>query len=163
MNELLPMQQLSSELSASPRASMRMHLAFDPRADGGHRTVRFDPGQVMIGRNYHGVKMRLVVPLANYIGVAMMTTTGIAQPTHRICLVHGDKDLCVGLFETADPAKARRMWRAWGRFFGCPLLIGSEETGWWTVEDLCPTPAALTLRPFDRMPRASRRVCHRRR
>jgi len=162
MNELLPMQQLSFELSASPHAFMRAHLAFDPRADGGYRMVRFDPGQVTIERNYLGVKMRLVVPLANYIGVAMITTTGIAQPTLRICLVHGDNDLCVGLFETADPAKARRMWRSWGRFFGCPLLVGSKETGWWKVDDVSLSPTGLTSRPFERAARGFRRGCRRR-
>jgi hypothetical protein len=74
-------------------------------------------------RTVRGTRMRLNLPLGNFLGVALrvLPTPEIGGAV-ALTLEHRDPELTV-LLQLAEADDAIADWRSWGRMLGRPLLI----------------------------------------
>jgi hypothetical protein len=105
----------------APRAAAAYR---DARADGGQRDVTLTNRQVTIGRQVHGVRMKVHVPVASYLGVALgLESTLGGRLCYKVGLRHHDSDLEVLLIETFDEDEAMSMWRGWAEHLSLALIV----------------------------------------
>lgn len=107
--------------------------AADPAADGQTRIVEIDARRVLLRRSVSGVRMRLNLPLAAYLGVSVRLTVDGPDCTERMTLVleHRDTALSVPLQIVSEETVVAD-WQYWGRLLGHKLLV-------WDGERLCET------------------------
>jgi hypothetical protein len=98
--------------------------AEDQAADGATRVVEIDRHRVLVLRTVRGTRMRLNLPLGNFLGVALRTPPAGGAPDAAVALTleHRDPALSV-LLQLAEAHDAIADWRLWGRALGRPLLI----------------------------------------
>jgi hypothetical protein len=101
--------------------------AEDQAADGATRVVEIDRHRVLVLRTVRGTRMRLNLPLGNFLGVAMRALPAEAPPDSAVALTleHRDPELSV-LLQLAAADDAIADWRLWGRALGRPLLIAES-------------------------------------
>jgi hypothetical protein len=133
--------------------------AEDKAADDATRVVEIDRERVLVLRTVRGTRMRLNLPLGNFLGVAMRTPPAGAAAEGAVALVleHRDPALSVCL-QLADADDAIADWRLWGRALGRPLLI-AESGG----ALRSPFPSMGELAIGDAAPRRRRRTALKRR
>jgi len=133
--------------------------AEDSAADGAMRVVEIDRERVLVLRTVRGTRMRLNLPLGNFLGVVMRTLPADAASAGAVALVleHRDPALCV-LLQLAEADDAIADWRLWGRALGRPLLI-AESGG--ALRAPFPSMGALTI--GNAAPRRRRRTALKRR
>lgn len=140
-----------------PFALPARFAARDPAADGRVRNVEIDRDHVLVQRAVAGIRMRLQVPIQDYLGVVVRI-----EPEENGCLAvvlaHRDPALSVTLAAADDCDDLIADWQAWARSLGCPLLIGNGEGGW--REEVSRLGALLVTQPA---PRRRRRSAHARR
>jgi hypothetical protein len=101
--------------------------AEDRAADGATRVVEIDRERVLVLRTVRGTRMRLNLPLGNFLGVAMRALPAEAAQEGAVALTleHRDPELSV-LLQLAEAVDAIADWRLWGRTLGRPLLIAES-------------------------------------
>lgn len=112
------------EMRSGPVSLPIRFKAADATADGQTRTVEIDHGRVLLMRSVRGVRMRLNLPLAAYLGISVK----IESPD-RIALVleHSDEALSIPLQTAGDADSVVADWQLWGRLLGQKLLISDSE------------------------------------
>jgi len=106
------------------KSSAGLLAAPDPRADGASRRVAIDRERVSIRRRYHGIDMRVAVPVAAYQGVTLARASAADATGFEVRLSHRDPDLCVILCLGGDQAEIVTKWRSWAEFLALPALVG---------------------------------------
>ncbi len=102
--------------------------AGDSRSDDRRRSVLLSRDRITIDRSYHGIAMRLCVPVSAYRGVCVGVRAGENGGfVYELRLAHRDPDLSVLLAETQDESLIWAEWRASARFFGLPALIERND------------------------------------
>lgn len=116
--------------------------AADPTADGKTRIAEIDRERVLLLRSVRGVRMRLNLPLAHFLGVSMRAYPGGAEAEGRLALVleHRDTALSVPLQYAAEAEDLDTDWRLWAHTLGRPLLTGAPDD--------VPQPNPVTLVPI---------------
>ncbi len=102
----------------------------DRRADGGARHIRVTRSDILISRRFHGVAMKIRVPVSFYRGVALeVRATAGGGVAYLITLAHRDADLDILLAEVKDGAAVATEWKYWANWLGLPrLAIDDDET-----------------------------------
>ena len=93
--------------------------AYDRRADDRARRVTVTADTVLIERQVDGVKMRVLVPVSAYAGLALARRAAPAAD-YAIVLSHRDSDLCVEVDTAPDLDALRTRLAGWSRVFGKP-------------------------------------------
>ena len=101
--------------------------AADPTADGNTRIAEIDRERVLVLRSVRGVRMRLNLPVAHFLGVSMRAYPGGAETKGRLALVleHRDAALSVPLQYAAGTENLDTDWRLWAHTLGRPLLTST--------------------------------------
>lgn len=96
----------------------------DATADGQTRTIEIDHRRVLLMRSVHGMRMRLNLPLATYLGVSVRITAAGPDCAERLALVleHRDAALSVPLQIVSEETVVAD-WQSWGRLLGQKLLV----------------------------------------
>lgn len=104
-------------------------VAADEAADGQTRAVEIDARRVLLMRSVRGIRMRLNLPLAAYLGVSARLTASGPDCAGRIALVleHSDTALSIPL-QIAGEDTAVADWQRWGRLLGQKLLVWDGES-----------------------------------
>lgn len=105
--------------------------AVDPTADGNTRIAEIDRERVLVLRSVRGVRMRLNLPLAHFLGVSMRAYPGnvAAEGSLALVLEHRDSALSVPLQYAAEAEDLYTDWRLWARTLGRPLLTSAADGG----------------------------------
>jgi len=116
-------------LRLDPHALPVRYRAADAAADERTRVVEIDRERVTLRRSVSGVPMRVSVPVATFLGVAMrMEPPEEAAPAVvTVTLEHRDQGLSVPLFAAPDATDLLAQWRMWARVLGLPLLVAGED------------------------------------
>ena len=103
--------------------------AEDAVADGRTRTVEIDRDRVLLSRTVRGVHMRLNLPLAAFLGVAVRLLPASERGGDAIAIVleHRDADLSVPLHVAAETDYVIADWQLWGRALGKKLLVAEPD------------------------------------
>jgi hypothetical protein len=103
--------------------------AADGTADGASRSIEIDRERVLVRRTVRGMRMRLNLPLACFLGVSLRVVAGDADGTGAVALVleHRDPNLSVPLRVAAKSDDAVADWRLWGQALGRPLLVADGD------------------------------------
>ncbi|MGI3900572.1 MAG: DUF6101 family protein [Janthinobacterium lividum] len=108
--------------------SPEIFQAGDSRADDRCRSVFLARDRITIDRSYHGIAMRLSVPVSAYRGVCVGVRAGENGGfVYELRLTHRDPDLSVLLAEAQDESQIWAEWRASARFFDLPALIERND------------------------------------
>jgi hypothetical protein len=104
--------------------------AEDAAADGRVRMVEIDRDRVLMRRTVRGVRMRLNLPLAAFLGVAvrLMPAQAAGEDAIAIVLEHRDSTLSVPLHVAGDTDDVIAEWQLWGRVL-CQRLLVAECDG----------------------------------
>ncbi len=124
----------------------------DETADGHTRTVEIDNRRVLLMRSVRGVRMRLNLPLAAYLGVSVKLLEAETESGDRIALVleHRDSALSVPLQIEIDANSVVSDWQHWGKLLGQKLLVSDSQGN---LRE--PVPAAGAEKASPRRPRRS--------
>jgi hypothetical protein len=133
--------------------------ADDPTADDATRIIEIDRERVLVLRNVRGMRIRVNVPLDNFLGVAMRLLPGETGADGAVALVleHRDPALSVPL-QLADACDAIADWRSWSRALARPLLVADRDGAL-----RAPFPSLGSLQIATGAPRRRRRTPLRRR
>ncbi len=103
--------------------------AVDPTADGNTRIAEIDRERVLVLRSVRGMRMRLNLPVAHFLGVSVRAFPGNAAAGGRMALVleHRDAALSVPLQYAAETENLDADWRLWAQTLGRPLLTGAPQ------------------------------------
>jgi Family of unknown function (DUF6101) len=102
--------------------------AADERADDGTRTIEIARERVLLLRSVRGVRMRLRIPLAGFLGVAARALVAAdAADRVAITLEHRDPALSIVLHIGEDIDELLHAWQRWGRALDRPLLIAGLD------------------------------------
>lgn len=101
--------------------------ANDGTADGGTRAVELSRDAVEVTRAVRGVKMRLRLPIKEFLGISVRVVAIGGEPRIFLLLEHADDALSVVLQSTGDSAEAAANARQWSRVLGCMLLIAGAD------------------------------------
>jgi hypothetical protein len=103
--------------------------AEDAVADGRTRTIEIDRERVLLSRTVSGVYMRLNLPLASFLGVAVRLVPASARGEDAIAIVleHSDANLSVPLYVAAETDHVIADWQLWGRELGKKLLVAEPD------------------------------------
>ncbi|MEM0906358.1 MAG: DUF6101 family protein [Pseudomonadota bacterium] len=115
--------------------------AGSPRATGGPAVVLpvaltvpdllTGPHKVTVMKDRIVMEPRLgsvsTVPVASYRGVAVSLAGGSGAPSFVLALHHDDPMLSVVLGLSADMAEVARLWQAWAKALGLPLLAIDQD------------------------------------
>ena len=102
--------------------------ADDRRADDRRRNVLLSRDRVTIDRHFHGIAMRLSVPVSSYRGVCVgVRTAETGGFVYELRLAHRDPDLSVVLAEAPDESRIWADWRTSAGYFGLPALIERND------------------------------------
>jgi len=106
--------------------------AVDPRADGASRVVHLSGTRVIIERVLQGVRMRVAVPVAAYVDLAIAVHAPGGSAT--LTLRHEDAELnvVIGSGEAVEMAKSAR---AWSTLTGKPITV---EKAWVSIQNAFP-------------------------
>jgi hypothetical protein len=127
-----------------PRTLPISFSADDASADGRTRTIVIDRHRVLLSRTVRGVYMRLNLPLASFLGVAvrLLPPSGEQDGAVAIMLEHRDANLSVPLCVAEETDHLIADWQLWGRTLGKKLLV-AEDDG--TLREPFDTLGLLTL------------------
>ena len=103
-----------------------LRTAEDGRADDGRRAVTITQNAILIERHVRGVKMRVLVPMAAYVGVVLARRRAPGS-AYAIVLSHRDPELCVEVDAAADCAALTARLPGWARHFGKPAQIAGPQ------------------------------------
>ena len=119
----------SRALRLDPLALPARISAADATADGAARVIEIDRERVLVRRSVRGVRMRLNLPLENFLGVALRVFAGDADAADAVALVleHRAPNLSVPLRLAAETDDAIADWRLWARALGRPLLVADGD------------------------------------
>jgi hypothetical protein len=112
-----------------PRSLPVRFSAEDAVADGRTRTIEIDRERVLLSRTVSGVYMRLNLPLAAFLGVAvrLVPATELGEDSIAIVLEHSDSNLSVPLYVAAETDHVIADWQLWGRELGKKLLVAEPD------------------------------------
>lgn len=105
------------------------HLRFNPANDNG---AQGETKTVTVRRKLDksGVTVKLKVPVAEYIGVAVATRISPeGDLVSSIELVHPDADFNYRVYEEAGNSDVVAEWQNWGRKLRLPLYIRAGDGG----------------------------------
>jgi hypothetical protein len=116
-------------LRLDPLALPVSFAAADDRADARERQVMLDRERVVVRRAVRGIRMRLSLRVADYLGVAirMIPPDTASDGAVAIQLEHRDESLSVPLLVAADSEDVIAEWQRWARVLGLPLLIADGD------------------------------------
>jgi len=119
----------SRGLRLDPRTLPVRFSAEDMAADGRTRTVEIDRERVLLSRTVGGVYMRLNLPLASFLGVAVriMPAEEPGDETIAIVLEHRDSDLSVPLHVATETENVIADWQLWGNVLRKKLLVAESD------------------------------------
>ena len=128
---------LGGNLSAGASRSLRLDplalpirfSAEDTAADGRMRTVEIDRDRVLVHRTVRGVRMRLNLPLAAFLGVAVRLMPARIEQDDAIAIVleHRDSTLSVPLHIASETDSVVADWQLWGRVLRQRLLVAEGD------------------------------------
>jgi hypothetical protein len=102
--------------------------AADERTDDGTRIVEIGRDRVLLLRSVRGVRMRLRIPLAGFLGVAARALVAVdAADRVAITLEHSDPSLSIVLHVGEEVEELLAEWQLWARVLGRPLLIAGLD------------------------------------
>jgi hypothetical protein len=119
----------SRALRLDPFALPVRFQANDAGADERVRLIELHRERVILRRAVAGMRMKLSLPVANFLGVAIR----VIPPDENfdgavaIMLEHRDAALAVPLFVAPDGVDALAEWQLWGRVLGLPLLVADGD------------------------------------
>jgi Family of unknown function (DUF6101) len=102
----------------------------DARADERLRLIELDRERVVMRRAVRGVRMRLSLKVAEFLGVAIRVIPPgqDSEGALAVMLEHRDQGLSVPLMVATDAAHdVVAEWQRWARVLGRPLLIADGE------------------------------------
>ena len=99
----------------------------DRRADNYSRTVHFEGDRIVIMRRVCGVSMRVTIAVNRFSGIGVrLPNLAESRRAFQVVLVHADPDLCVSLYESANPLLADAAVSEWAQYFELPVLDGAD-------------------------------------
>jgi hypothetical protein len=102
--------------------------AEDAAADGRVRTVELDRERVRLDRTVRGIRMRLNLPVTDYLGVAVrLLRRPAGQGAIALVLEHRDAALSVPLQLVDDTDHIVADWQLWARVLRRPLLVAERD------------------------------------
>jgi len=112
-----------------PRTLPIRFSAEDASADGRMRTIELDRHRVLLSRTVHGVHMRLNLPLAAFLGVAVRLLPASGQRDEAIAIVleHRDASLSVPLHLADETDHVIADWQLWAKTLGKKLLVAESD------------------------------------
>jgi len=120
----------SRALRLDPCALPVKFATSDARADERLRTVELDCERVIVRRAVRGIRMRLSLKVAEFLGVAIrvMPPDETQAGAVAVMLEHRDQSLSVPLMlATGSENDVVAEWQRWARVLGLPLLIPDGE------------------------------------
>ena len=108
-----------------PRTLPVRFAAEDRSADGRTRLVEIDRERVLLTRTVRGMQMRLNLPLANFLGVAVRLLP--ASDTVAIVLEHRDAELSVPLHVASETDHVIADWQLWASVLRKKLLVRESD------------------------------------
>lgn len=120
----------SSRLWRLDPRNLPVRFAADDRsADGRTRYVEIDRDRVLLMRTVRGVHMRLNLPLASFLGIAVRVLAR-GEPEEgavAIVLEHRDAELSVPLHVAGETDHVIADWQLWGSVLRRKLLIADSD------------------------------------
>jgi hypothetical protein len=155
-----------------PRSLPARFTAEDRSADGRMRLVEIDRDRVLLTRTVRGVHMRLNLPIANFLGVAVRLLPASEDRVDSIAIVleHPDTNLSVPLHVADETDHVIADWQLWGSVLQRKLLVAEadgslrepfETSGSMLVGDAAPRRMRRTVLQARRPKMYRRRVCTR--
>lgn len=101
----------------------------DQASDSKERIVEIDQDTLVLRRAVAGIPMKVSVPVASFLGVALR----VAPPDETsdgsvaVVLEHNDPALTVPLFVADDGTDAVAEWQLWANRLGLPLLVAETD------------------------------------
>ncbi|MFD2184905.1 DUF6101 family protein [Rhodoplanes azumiensis] len=101
----------------------------DQASDSKERIVELDHDTLVLRRAVAGIPMKVSVPVASFLGVALR----VAPPDETsdgsvaVVLEHDDPALTVPLFVADDGTDAVAEWQLWANRLGLPLLVAETD------------------------------------
>ncbi|MBK5960351.1 hypothetical protein CCR97_19425 [Rhodoplanes elegans] len=101
----------------------------DQASDSKERIVELDHDTLVLRRAVAGIPMKVSVPVASFLGVALR----VAPPDETsdgsvaVVLEHKDPALTVPLFVADDGTDAVAEWQLWANRLGLPLLVAETD------------------------------------
>jgi Family of unknown function (DUF6101) len=120
----------SRALRLDPCALPVSFATSDARADERLRLIELDRERVVMRRAVRGVRMRLSLKVAEFLGVAIRVIPPgqDSEGALAVMLEHRDQGLSVPLMVATDAAHdVVAEWQRWARVLGRPLLIADGE------------------------------------
>src|SRR5690242_16664234 len=120
----------SRALRLDPCALPVKFATSDARADERLRVVELDRERVIVRREVSGIRMRLSLKVAEFLGVAIqvMPPDESSDGGVAVMLEHRDASLSVPLMvATGAENDVVAEWQRWARVLGLPLLIPDGE------------------------------------
>jgi hypothetical protein len=129
--------ELGGSLSAGSSRCLRLDpfalpvrfSAEDAAADGRTRWVEIDRDRVLVQRTVRGIRMRLNLPLAAFLGVAVRLLPARVEQDDAIAIVleHRDSTLSVPLHVANETDDIVADWQVWGRVLRQRLLVAEGD------------------------------------
>lgn len=112
-----------------PRSLPVSFATTDRIADDRTRIVEIDDRRVLLRRTVGGIYMRLNLPLADFLGVAvrLLPAPEESEDIVAIVLEHRDADLSVPLHVAHETDHVIADWQLWGRTLGKKLLVADGD------------------------------------
>jgi hypothetical protein len=120
----------SRALRLDPCALPVKFATSDARADERLRVVELDRERVIVRRAVSGIRMRLSLKVAEFLGIAIrvMPPDESSDGAVAVMLEHRDQSLSVPLMVATGPENdVVAEWQRWARVLGLPLLIPDGE------------------------------------
>ncbi len=118
-----------------PHALPVRYYASDARADGHTRAVELYCDRVLVERSVRGIRMRLKLPVAGFLGVSLRR---VAEPEGSdavaVTLEHRDPGLSIPLGRPAREDVVAE-WRGWADALARPLLVAGPDGLLYAVSD----------------------------
>ncbi|RAI38149.1 DUF6101 family protein [Rhodoplanes roseus] len=101
----------------------------DTAADTRERIVELDRDQVVVRRAVAGMRMKVALPVASFLGVALRVVPpdDTSEGSVAVVLEHRDQALTVPLFVADDGTDAVAEWQLWANVLGLPLLVAEPD------------------------------------
>jgi hypothetical protein len=120
-------------LRLDPHALPVRYIASDARADGHTRAVELYCDRVLVERSVRGIRMRLKLPVAGFLGVSLRRVAEGSEAV-AVTLEHRDPGLSIPL---GRPAREDVVadWRRWAGALARPLLVAGPDGLLYAVSD----------------------------
>ncbi|MDC7784528.1 DUF6101 family protein [Rhodoplanes sp. TEM] len=101
----------------------------DEAADTRERTVELGRDTMVLRRAVAGMRMKVAVPVASFLGVALRVVPpdDTGEGSVAVVLEHRDPGLTVPLFVADDGTDAVAEWQLWANVLGLPLLVAETD------------------------------------